>query len=97
MIDAQAERLYTAIESAAQIEPLSAGDPSFDVAAGYRVLAALHARRIAAGWRPVGRKIGFTNTTIWARYGVDRAMWSHVWDRTVVFAERGEAASISPD
>lgn len=91
MTDAHALRLYAAIASATQIEPLSARDPSFDVAAGYRVLGALHARRIAEGWRPIGRKIGFTNTTIWARYGVDRAMWSHVWDRTVVFAERGEA------
>lgn len=91
MTDAHAQRLYAAIESATQIEPLSASDPSFDVAAAYRVLAALHARRITEGWRPLGRKIGFTNTTIWARYGVDRAMWSHVWDRSVVFADSGEA------
>jgi 2-oxo-3-hexenedioate decarboxylase len=89
--DQRAERLLAAIASSAQIAPLSADDPAFDVPAGYRVLADLHARRIAEGWRPIGRKIGFTNTTIWQRYGVDRPMWSHVWDRSVTFANDGEA------
>jgi 2-oxo-3-hexenedioate decarboxylase len=55
------------------------------------VLAELHARRRRQGWHPVGRKIGFTNRTIWARYGVDRPMWSHVWDRTLVMARDGHA------
>lgn len=91
MTGTYARQLYGAIESATQLAPMSAGDPTFDVSAGYRVLAELHALRIASGWRPIGRKIGFTNTTIWARYGVDRAMWSHVWDRSVVFADDGVA------
>ena len=86
-----ANRLFAAIESATQVPPISAADSAFDIAAGYRVLAELHARRVAQGWKPLGRKIGFTNTTIWERYGVDRPMWSHVWDRTVRFATDGEA------
>jgi 2-oxo-3-hexenedioate decarboxylase len=77
---------------ARQTPRLTASDPAFDVTNAYEVLALLHARRIARGWRPVGRKIGFTNTTIWSRYGVDRPMWSHVWDRTVSFAPDGHAA-----
>ena len=85
-----ASRLFAAIQSATQTLPISAADPAFDLAAGYRVLAELHARRVAQGWKPLGRKIGFTNTTIWERYGVDRPMWSHVWDRTVTFATEGE-------
>ena len=51
----------------------------------------LHARRAGQGWKRIGRKIGFTNRTIWARYGVDRPMWSYVWDRTVTFAPDGNA------
>ena len=86
-----AERLFAAVESATQIQPISATDPAFDVPAAYRVLHELHARRRSQGYRPVGRKIGFTNATIWARYGVDRPMWSHVWDRTVTFATDGAA------
>lgn len=86
-----ADRLFAALESATQLAPISSLDPAFDVAAAYRVLDDLHARRVAQGWAPVGRKIGFTNRTIWARYGVDRPMWSHVWDRTVTFAADGVA------
>ena len=35
----------------------------------YRVSAALHAMREAKGEKPRGRKIGFTNRTIWHQYG----------------------------
>ena len=90
-MSAVADRLFAAIETATQIAPLSSHDASFDVAAAYRVLDELHARREAQGWTRIGRKIGFTNRTIWPRYGVDRPMWSYVWDRTVTFAPTGEA------
>jgi 2-oxo-3-hexenedioate decarboxylase len=39
----------------------------------------------------VGRKIGFTNRTIWPRYGVYQPMWAHVWTHTVHFAPDGQA------
>jgi 2-oxo-3-hexenedioate decarboxylase len=86
-----ADRLLAALDEGRQVEPMSLTDRTFDIAAANRVLDTLHRRRIAQGWRPLGRKIGFTNTTLWERYGVDRAMWSHVWDRTVVFATDGRA------
>jgi len=91
---AAADRLDESVQTGRQIARLSETEPSFDVASAYEVLAELHARRIARGWKPIGRKIGFTNTTIWARYGVDRPMWSHVWDRTVTIAadDRAELA-----
>jgi 2-oxo-3-hexenedioate decarboxylase len=54
--------------------------------AAYGVLASIATRRRDDGWQCVGRKIGFTNRTIWSRYGVDRPMWAHMWDRTVVDA-----------
>jgi 2-oxo-3-hexenedioate decarboxylase len=93
---AAADRLDAAFVAARQIPRLTEADPAFDVACAYEVLAELHARRIARGWQPVGRKIGFTNTTIWERYGVDRPMWSHVWDRTVTFAQ-GDRAELALD
>ena len=93
---AAADRLDAAFVAARQMPRLTEADPAFDVACAYEVLAELHARRIARGWQPVGRKIGFTNTTIWERYGVDRPMWSHVWDRTVTFAQ-GDRAELTLD
>ncbi|GIK85954.1 MAG: 2-keto-4-pentenoate hydratase [Betaproteobacteria bacterium] len=86
-----ADRLDAAFVGGRQVPRFGDGVPGFDVAGAYAVLDELHARRVARGWRPVGRKIGFTNTTIWARYGVDRPMWSHVWDRTVADAADGRA------
>ena len=59
--------------------------------AGYRIALGLHADRVAAGWRPVGRKIGFTNRTIWPRYGVYQPIFGFVYDRTVSDAPNGRA------
>lgn len=54
--------------------------------AGYKIALGLHAERLAAGWRPLGRKIGFTNRTIWPRYGVFQPIFGFVYDRTVTHA-----------
>jgi 2-keto-4-pentenoate hydratase len=55
-----------------------------DVAAGYQTALAVRALRIARGERPVGYKIGFTNRTIWPRYGVYAPIWGTAWDTTIV-------------
>ena len=36
----------------------------------------------------VGRKIGFTNTTIWAEYGVGAPIWGYVYDTTLQDLDR---------
>jgi 2-keto-4-pentenoate hydratase len=53
---------------------------------GYAAARALHAKRLAEGWMPVGRKIGFTNRTLWPRYGVYEPIWGTVYDRTLLIA-----------
>jgi 2-oxo-3-hexenedioate decarboxylase len=55
------------------------------------VLHEIESRRIAQGWRPVGRKIGFTNRTLWPRYGVYQPMGARVWSHTVQYAKTGRA------
>jgi 2-oxo-3-hexenedioate decarboxylase len=91
-IDSIAERLIAAYDTAGTLAPITANTPQFGIADGYRVLAAIEKRRRAQGWQPVGRKIGFTNTTIWPRYGVSEPLWAHVWSRTAHFAPHGEAS-----
>jgi len=59
--------------------------------AGYRIALGLHADRVAAGWKPVGRKIGFTNRMIWPRYGVYQPIFGFVYDRTLIDAPEGTA------
>jgi 2-oxo-3-hexenedioate decarboxylase len=57
------------------------------------VLAHIEAVRRADGWEPVGRKIGFTNRSLWEPYGVDAPMWARVWDRTLIDAPDGRATA----
>ena len=73
-------------EAPRQVAPFGERYPGLTAAAGYAAARRLHEHRVAQGWRPRGRKIGFTNRTLWARYGVYEPMWGTVYDRTLVFA-----------
>ncbi len=81
-----AHELIDLDRSPREVAPFSERYPGLSAAEGYRAARALHEHRIAQGWKPLGRKIGFTNRTLWARYGVHEPMWGTVYDRTVHFA-----------
>ena len=87
-----ADALIAAYDTARTLPPITASTPDFSVADGYAVLHDIETRRRAQGWTAVGRKIGFTNRTIWPRYGVYQPMWAHVWTHTVHVARDGKAA-----
>ena len=78
-----AEQVFAVLDTGRQIAPFSAANPDFSLDEAYRVAAAVRAKREARGERPIGRKIGFTNRTIWAEYGVYAPIWGYVYDRTV--------------
>jgi len=75
-----------------QVPPFSARYPGLTAEVGYAAARKLHAHRLAHGWKSVGRKIGFTNRTIWPRYGVYEPIWGYVYDRTLVRATNNAAA-----
>jgi 2-oxo-3-hexenedioate decarboxylase len=79
-------------EAPREVPPFSARHPVLTAEAGYRAAAQLHADRLARGWQAVGRKIGFTNRTLWERYGVHEPMWGTVYDRTMLVAEGDRVA-----
>jgi 2-keto-4-pentenoate hydratase len=83
-----ASRLITAYDRVETITPFTQQEPGFSMADGYAVLHEIQQRRKAAGWRSVGRKIGFTNRTLWPRYDIDRPLIAAVWDRTLVLADK---------
>ena len=58
----------------------------------YAAAWALHGARVREGWRPVGRKIGFTNRSIWPRYGVYQPIWGTIYDRTLIEAKDNRAS-----
>src|SRR5256712_8047743 len=86
-----ADAVLDAIDCHRLIGLLSDRDPSLDEDGAYAIAWEVHARRRERGEKPVGRKIGFTNRTIWAEYGVSAPIWSHVYDSTVHHAPDGNA------
>ena len=66
-----------------QIAPLAARLPGFGLDQAYQVTAALRRIRQARGERPIGRKIGFTNRTIWDEYQVYAPIWGDMYATTV--------------
>jgi 2-oxo-3-hexenedioate decarboxylase len=89
-----ADELIAVHENARTVAAFTDRQPGLTPAEGYRAAQALHERRLRAGWKALGRKIGFTNRTIWARYGVYEPIWGTVYDRTLTWSE-GDAARVS--
>jgi 2-keto-4-pentenoate hydratase len=85
--DALSAELIGLDETPREVPPFSARYPGLTPESGYRTAAQVHAHRVARGWKPLGRKIGFTNRTLWERYGVHEPMWGTVYDRTMLVAE----------
>jgi len=78
-----AKEAFAVLRTGRQVAPFSGRHPDFGLEEAYRVVAAVRAQRETRGERAVGRKIGFTNRTIWAEYNVHAPMWGYVYDRTV--------------
>lgn len=79
-----------------QIAPFTQRMSGFDLDAAYRVTAALRRQRQARGEKPVGRKIGFTNRTIWAEYGVYAPIWGDMYDTTLKPLDPDDVVDLSP-
>jgi len=82
-ISAIAAEIFATLGTGRQIAPFTARPAGLTVEDAYRVSAALNAMRRARGEKPLGRKIGFTNRTIWPEYGVYAPIWGFVYDSTV--------------
>ncbi|MEM8663249.1 MAG: fumarylacetoacetate hydrolase family protein [Pseudomonadota bacterium] len=67
-----AGEVFTAISTATQIAPLTGRVDGFDLNMAYAIASEVRALRDEA---VVGHKIGFTNRTLWERYGVNAPMW----------------------
>lgn len=78
-----AEELLGARDAARQVAPISERDPGYGMADAHAIAARIRTLRFASGEAPVGRKIGFTNRTIWDSYGVHAPIWGDMYDDTV--------------
>jgi 2-oxo-3-hexenedioate decarboxylase len=66
-----------------QIQPFSARHPGVTMDDAYRITALANGIRVGKGYKPIGRKIGFTNRRIWDEYGVHAPVWGYIYDRTL--------------
>ena len=90
-----AAEAFAVLDTGHQTSPFSARVSAFDLDDAYRVTAAIRQMREMRGEMPVGRKIGFTNRTIWAEYNVYEPVWGYVYNRTVHnLAEIGDTFSL---
>jgi 2-oxo-3-hexenedioate decarboxylase len=95
-IQAVAAEVFGTLGTGRQIEPISSRISSFDLNDAYRVTAAIKHMREMQGEVPVGRKIGFTNRTIWDEYKVYEPIWGYIYNRTVHnLSEIGDTFSLA--
>ena len=78
-----AAEAFAALENGRQITPFSSRPAGLSIEDAYRVMPLVRQMYEAGGAKAIGRKIGFTNRTIWAQYGVYAPIWGYVFDRTV--------------
>src|SRR4051812_36183109 len=81
--DRIAAEILSALAEYRQIHPLTTRPEGLDLGDAYRVTAAVRQAREARGEHIVGRKIGFTNRTIWDEYHVHAPIWGYVYDTTL--------------
>jgi 2-oxo-3-hexenedioate decarboxylase len=86
-----AREMKEAQDRVAQVAPFTARHPGFDALSAYDVARRVSGQRRAEGLVPVGRKIGFTNSSLWPVYGVREPIWGTMYDCTVVRLEGEEA------
>jgi 2-oxo-3-hexenedioate decarboxylase len=78
-----AAEAFDLLDTGRQVAPFSSRLPRFDLDDAYRVTAAVRQMRETRGEIPLGRKIGFTNRTIWDEYQIGAPMWGYIYNRTV--------------
>lgn len=78
-----ADEAFAALANTRQISCFSSRPGGLNVDDAYRVTPLVRQMYEAGGAMAIGRKIGFTNRTIWSQYGVYAPIWGHVFDRSL--------------
>ncbi len=95
-IEALARDALAALDAGRQIAPFTTRHPLLDKEQAYQAAAAARALRVARGEKPVGRKIGFTNSDLWAQYAIDRPIWGDMYAHTARPLEQSEIFVLAP-
>lgn len=90
-----AENLLASYDQVNQVTP-EAVPSDLTVDQAKEIVQQIQQLRQKRGEQPIGYKIGFTNRTIWARYGVSHPIWGPVYDSTLTLLENENAGSLNP-
>ncbi len=90
-----AAEAFDALTNTRQISPFSSRPDALTLDDAYRVMPLVRQRYEARGSKVIGRKIGFTNRTIWAQYGVYAPIWGYVFDSTLYNLADHETLSLA--
>lgn len=82
-VETVADEALALLGAGRQVAPFTARDASFGLAQAYAVAGLVRDRRKALGEKPVGRKIGFTNRSVWDGAGLTGPIWNYMYDGTV--------------
>lgn len=83
------DELYAALVERKPVEPISAREPSITIDDAYRIQLRMIRRRLDAGERVVGKKIGVTSKVVMEMLKVDQPDFGHLLSGMVV--SEGEA------
>ena len=91
-----ASELDTARRSGVTISSRRGTEHALSLDRAYEIGRRLELERMAAGWRPVGWKLGFTNQALWSRLGLDRPIRARLYQQTVCTGDLDTADLITP-
>ena len=92
-IDSLGDELYTALRTQQVVEPLSNRHPDITIEQAYAIQQRMLARRLAAGERVVGKKIGVTSAAVMNMLGVFQPDFGWLTDGMVFNEGQAVAAS----
>src|ERR1700678_1818644 len=96
LLAAIAAEAADALINTRQISPFSSRPAGLTIDDAYRVTPLVRKIYEVRGSKAVGRKIGFTNRTIWQQYGVNHPVWGYVFDETLKHLPATEMLALHP-
>ncbi len=79
-----AQQMRYAQDRALSIAPLTTTYPDLDLPSAYQIADLCYQAKLGVGATRVGRKIGFTNASIWPTYNVKEPVWGSMYAHTVI-------------
>lgn len=92
-IDFEAGQLFEALRTRTTLTPLTQRYPQLSVKEAYAISQAILARRLDAGEKVVGKKIGLTNVKVQQRLGVNQPDFGFITDAMII--KSGDTVSIA--